>query len=533
MYNKKLLFVSIVVAILLILTYFGCNTKTKDYDYSLYPVKVDDKWGYVDSEGNYEINPQFDYCGFFKEGVARVKSDDKWGFIDKKGIFIVSPQYYEATDFFEGCAVVVDESSYPYYIDKKGNKKFDAPKCQRASIVMSGKALFAEDDKFGFIDETGSIITNATYNLIYFLENGLYRYKLDDKIGYLNKELDIQITPQFEKATNFSKNGTAAVMIGGKWGYVNGNGMIIINPQFDQAEPFSDNDLALIKMNDKYGYINKEGNIVINPQYDIAKSFIGGIATYYDSKNEKWGIIDEEGKTKVTAQFDEIYLINSDILPVKFGDKYGFIDKNGKYVVNPQFDTVGEEIIKNKFVTSTYIDIESAYDYLDENISEKLLFGELKLEEPVKYNSINNLFSNSITNKSRYYIEAEGLGRVNDFIELESSKTDFNGPIYETIQVPGPPKYNKWIREYQPTSISKEVSNNPTVDKITLYLKLSKHTSQKEYIIESIANHLRAKLNSEIVEVNGAKSIKTEKYDIRILDFNYSTIQLEIKLNRD
>ena len=45
-------------------------------------VEVDDKWGFINKEGNEVIPCLFDDAGDFSEGFARVKLGDKWGFIE-------------------------------------------------------------------------------------------------------------------------------------------------------------------------------------------------------------------------------------------------------------------------------------------------------------------------------------------------------------------------------------------------------------------------------------------------------------------
>ena len=67
----------------------------------------------------------------------------------------------------------------------------------------------------------------------------------------------------------------------GKYGYMDKEGNVVINPQFDYAEGFSEG-LASVRIGDresgKYGYIDKEGKMVINPQFDLAWRFSEGLA---------------------------------------------------------------------------------------------------------------------------------------------------------------------------------------------------------------------------------------------------------------
>jgi hypothetical protein len=49
------------------------------------------KMGYIDKEGKYFINPQFDNLEVFFDGLARITVDGKSGYIDKEGKYIWNP----------------------------------------------------------------------------------------------------------------------------------------------------------------------------------------------------------------------------------------------------------------------------------------------------------------------------------------------------------------------------------------------------------------------------------------------------------
>ena len=93
----------------------GCYSRSKE--------KQNRRWGYVDSTGTMAIAPQFDYANDFKEGLAPVSVGGKWGYIDKTGKFAINPQYDSTLPFEGGIAKVgskmnVDEEYG--YIDKTG-----------------------------------------------------------------------------------------------------------------------------------------------------------------------------------------------------------------------------------------------------------------------------------------------------------------------------------------------------------------------------------------------------------------------------
>ena len=56
-------------------------------------VSVGGRAGYIDTDGKFAINPQFDGGAPFSEGLAAVKIGDAWGFIDKQGKLVIPAQF--------------------------------------------------------------------------------------------------------------------------------------------------------------------------------------------------------------------------------------------------------------------------------------------------------------------------------------------------------------------------------------------------------------------------------------------------------
>jgi hypothetical protein len=54
---------------------------------------ADDKLGFIDSKGEWAIQPQFDAARDFKNNYASVKKDGKWGVIDKQGNWVIQPGF--------------------------------------------------------------------------------------------------------------------------------------------------------------------------------------------------------------------------------------------------------------------------------------------------------------------------------------------------------------------------------------------------------------------------------------------------------
>lgn len=98
-----------------------------DVDYNLIPVLDGKYYGYIDKQGNYLINPQFNSADVFREGLAVVLTKERnLGFIRKDGSFLTKPEYNNVTVFHEGIAWTVRHHGFPIAINRDGKELFGA-----------------------------------------------------------------------------------------------------------------------------------------------------------------------------------------------------------------------------------------------------------------------------------------------------------------------------------------------------------------------------------------------------------------------
>ena len=268
---------------------------------TLAAVKIGDKWGYINAEGEVVIEPKFDSAWSFSEGLAVVgigDSSGKYGYINPEGEIVIKPQFGSARRFSEGLAGVKIGSIFSKwgYINAAGEvviePQFDEAKdfSEGLAGVKIGRSYMG---KWGYInakgeyviepqfydayssqESNGRTITKYVDNAWYFSE-GLVRVMIGDKWGYIDREGKIVIDPQFDLAFSFN-NGLALVRKNDKKkGYINTEGEFVIEPQVDPPFYIStlSNGLAVLKIDDKHGYINAKGEVVIEPRFDDARSF--------------------------------------------------------------------------------------------------------------------------------------------------------------------------------------------------------------------------------------------------------------------
>ena len=427
---------------------------SRNEEFKLIPIKSNNKWGFVDLQGKYLINPQFSEVFPFSCGASLIRnSEGKYGFIDEEGKFIINPTYKEASPFYEDLACTVLDEGKPTYIDKNGEIKFVVD-CDEAGNFIEGFAIIRIKEKWGFINKEGKIAIPATFDRVSFFSEGLAPIMLrsetssDNSWGYIDITGKIVINPQFSSAGTF-KDGIALVNNGKQYGYIDKEGKYLINPQFDYASNF-ENGLAAISQGNSYGYINKEGKIVINPQFNNALPFSNNQIAVIKSGDNKWGYIDSEGKFKINPQFDWATPFYNKIAFVRVAGKWGFIDEEGKYLVNPQF----EEIVIPTIDNGRNRIIES--DYSNVHIVGKWRFFEMQNPQMDRMMNETRAKINSTTNNSEREQMENSLKMMQDALEnmKVNSFIEFMKDGRYNSSMGGQNDYGTWAVNSEGTSLT-------------------------------------------------------------------------------
>jgi len=346
--------------------FVSCDQLRDSNSISLFPVRTNNEYQYIDSEGKTIINPQFSVATLFREGLALVRNSgttSKWGYILEDGKYVVMPTYIDASIFNEEIAWVVAENAAPKAINKKGDELFSLPNAVSVRIFHEGMAAYSirteEGIRWGFIDTKGNVIINPQFSEVGFFSDGKCPVRDDNrKWGFISKEGKLDINYQFDAAAEFINN-VAVVSTDSKYGVINDAGKFIVNPQFTKVIP--DGKLNLIKSDNKWGWCDSDGKIVINPQFDNAGRFNDQDFAPVQVDG-KWGYINRDGKYEINAQFNYALPFSGKLAIVESNGKFGFIGKDGKFLVNPQFVGISDDFRQNLHDNfSRYIEVKSNF----------------------------------------------------------------------------------------------------------------------------------------------------------------------------
>lgn len=254
------------------------------------------KYGYINMDGDFVIDPQYDIAKPFDSygyAVVGTKVDGviNYGIIDEKGTYVIESQFYSISDFDKnGLAIVGIAEKY-----NSTNDNWKIP----------------NEVKYGFINRLGDFVIDPIFTEVEsFADNGLALVNagslLDRLYGYIDKSGNYVIEPTYEYAASFS-NGVACVSINGKKGYINEKNEFMLKPKFGSLSSMSLCGLALAS--DKSwggynGYINIDGEYIVEPIFDDAYPFYNdGYTVGY------WRYIEDVATCRTAYEFS---LVNSE-----------------------------------------------------------------------------------------------------------------------------------------------------------------------------------------------------------------------------
>lgn len=310
------------------------------------------------------------------------------------------------------------ETRQEYTIERATGEKIDA-EYDAVSSFSEGLAIVEKryrdgdawwDKKYGYIDETGSIVVPLEYDYVGIFSEGLAAvgklteginpvYSTSRNTGYIDASGTVVIPLKYTSADPFSdglactssddgysfidKSGNIVFSCEsdpgsfseglvrcswknnyGEWkeGYVDTTGKVIISPEYDSAGKFSDG-LAQVKLNGKYGYIDSSGNVVVPLVYDYVGDFSDGLVWVGKKRGYGYiyGFVDKTGTEVIPLQYSAVGSFSNGLAPARDDEGWGYIDQTGAYVISPEYSEA-EEFVDGIAPVCKETNEENVYD---------------------------------------------------------------------------------------------------------------------------------------------------------------------------
>jgi hypothetical protein len=327
----------------------------------LIPLKnTNDKYGFIDTLGNWVIKPKYDDALNFSEGFASVCKNDSCFYINKEGSKTSDYVYEETENYKDGIAIVKKDNVY-YLINRSG--QFISKGYQDINESFSKLYVCKQNNLYGAINLKGEIIIPFSYNKLGNFKNR-FAYYLSSQYGLVdinNRTLEAQ----WEWISDVDSNSIAIVKKKNQFGLMNVNEQIILPCEYDYLTHCKD-DIYLVVKNNLYGFFNsKEKCFITSIEYNYNSSFE---TSYYTNgiffkliKDNEVALVDANGRYSINfGTYTNLFFAKCDIIRIQKNNKYGFVDRKLKPVTSLEFekatDFENNKSIVSKAKTSSLID---------------------------------------------------------------------------------------------------------------------------------------------------------------------------------
>lgn len=366
-----------------------CNTLPAQ---NFYPVKINQKWGLMDVNGQLVVSPQYEVIGTPKKfGYTLMQQAGKIGMLDKKGQLLLPAQYEEIkvldTNFL---AVIFNQEQQ--VITATGQIILRGNQYERLTVLNHELLVFEENGLFGCVNDAGTIIASPEYEAITLFKDQFLKVKKGAKYGLLDWTGN-QLLPTIADAFDPLDNGLIFYLKGVLWGAIDSKGNKLIQPDYSaytllnqfliKLERFGENGLFnipqkriiaaksnkdFLHFSDKYvltrlgeycGLIDYQAKEILPNQYQEIQSF--SPAAFRIRNGWKWGLVHKNGLQLLDYQYDFIAPVRKGKALVKKGAFFGLIDADGQVIIPAEYTRItisGENIkaFKGEKWTLFYID---------------------------------------------------------------------------------------------------------------------------------------------------------------------------------
>lgn len=377
-------------------------------------------WGLINLDGEELLtidryNAKYTICDQLFDGfIAYYVDGNRIGYLDVTGREVLKPIYTEIGEFIDGYAIVAKTKYYTDYdghdrkkniygvIDNSFNEVipcvFKRIEYERESglfktdlgyktsdgrfitevnnerLFINAKykhceefhdgcaiAVQTENDKvrYGLINTKSEDILPPIFQLLKLSESGLYKFKMNEMFGFVDKNGNIAIPNRYHRIGKFEENlAVVTVKMDGTngrnhylYGFIDNNGKEVLPPVYEYMGKKGEGKVVLMK-NNIWGIFDietKDTRMILNANYiglskdGLCRFNVGGAFDRSNSKTTggKWGYINTKGQITISPIYEYVLGFSDGIAAIKQNGKWGFIDINGIIVVPCKYDEVG------------------------------------------------------------------------------------------------------------------------------------------------------------------------------------------------
>lgn len=383
---KKIFAVFIFIAVVIMFVFgikkiiaLGTSSTGKISSVNYFSVYSNEKWGVIDSNGNYIIKPQYDEMILIPDSskaifVCTYNVDYENGTCNTKVVNDKNEEIIKGYDSVE----------YIDYLDENGKITY-----------LKDLLIVEKNSKYGIVDLSGKELLETEYDKISKLENisNSLVIEKDGLVGLSDYQGNIIIKPEYNEIQgigNDYKNGYITKDKGNLYGIIDFNkSMIFDNKYLDIKSIYSSNKYA-VKIDKNYRVVDKQGKILTDTEFEDILDILGE-QIIYKEKN-KYGVITINGEKIVEPEYEDLQFINNNFFIAQKNEKYGVISSNGDLEIDFKYEKMKYSKLAGVLIAKKE---NNQYDLFDSNMNLKLTANSVEMNDD--YMKIQ------LTGETKYY----------------------------------------------------------------------------------------------------------------------------------
>jgi hypothetical protein len=206
--------------------------------------------------------PESQYSFENRRAVVKSKEGDKYGYVDERYDLVI-PMKYDMAHPFQNGRALVSKNIHMGIINPEGEEIIPCAYRAIRAFKEGFYAAYLSGKGWGYLNWEGDVIISHQYRDAYPFSEGLAAVENQQRFwGFIDSQGKVQINFLYESVKDF-KGGLAAVKSNDLWGFINKNGQWIIKPQYNQVvENNFDKGNAKVRKNGKTLIIDASGFLI-------------------------------------------------------------------------------------------------------------------------------------------------------------------------------------------------------------------------------------------------------------------------------
>lgn len=288
-------------------------------------VRTNDYYGVIGLDKKWKITPIIDRLKTISEGLFYFEDNQQWGTLGIEGIEWFRTDSATVESFHDGYVVMKRRGNFGL-LTSRGKQtlstKYDSLILENLSIgrvemYLGNTWLYKDVDDFEGEPHKNSY---TLYNEYSYPSEGYSKVKIGERYGFMDYLGRLRLSCRYEAVKNFSE-GLAPFALNKRWGFINKEDIITLQPRYEDLFGLI-NNTAKAKSRGLWGVIDKEGKVIIPFDYENVQR------TPYNNwyiweKNGKMGIYMPGGIKGIYGKYQNIVDLGEGYVKVNKGNKWG------------------------------------------------------------------------------------------------------------------------------------------------------------------------------------------------------------------